>query len=121
MTIPRPASRYGGTPLDTLKATRKFLADRKRWSQGKYQDVRKRWFRHTELTYCLAGAMAFVKTGDAYRFLAISEEARLVGEAIGLNTPNVDYLVVWNDKSTRKHSEVLAALDKAIALAEERS
>lgn len=104
------------TPVEVLKSARELLSDEKRWT--KYHAGR------TEL-----GVSADPCDRDAVRWCASGATRRVVGwnntDAITLDAArrqlrNVigDSITSWNDYSRRTHAEVLAAFDKAIALAE---
>lgn len=97
---------------DVLRAAKQVLIERG-WTQGKYVD--------DFGCVCSFGAINVAVTGDprqsgSYRSSeeqAATEASRLVSKAV-----DRELLDIWNDAVGRTKDDVLAAFDKAIALAE---
>ena len=89
--------------LVSLVGARKILAPRERWTKGTAYDG---------YAYCLTGAMrqAAGMEGGYYA-------AELVAwDVLGQMGEDVVGLEGWNDSPVRRHEDVLALLDRAIAL-----
>jgi hypothetical protein len=97
--------------LEVLKATRELLSDPARWTQGVYARV-----GDEQCDELNPFASCFCLSGAFWRFGADEiHPARLrLSGVLGVTN-----LIAWNDAPERTHNEVLAALDKAIALAEQ--
>lgn len=90
------------TVRDTLVAARTLIAEG--WTQGEYWTV-----IDGCKCYCPIGALTFASDGYPAAFTAAWQ---LLSRAI-----NDKFLVRWNDRPERTQAEVLAAFDRAIALA----
>lgn len=100
-------------PVTILKRARKLIESPARWIKGACARSENGCIVSTASTlahsFCAYGALAAVAKirGDfepAEKYLQRATRAR--------------HLMVWNDQSKRTHAQVLAAYDKAIALAE---
>lgn len=102
------------TPAEVLRAAREKIATPERWTKGVFaRDTLGEAvpYRAADaVCFCLRGAILRVDTD----WPDIWEAERLVHVAVG-----TDDAAGWNDDEDRTHSEVLAAFDKAIALAEQ--
>ena len=84
-------------PADVLRRARALIDTPEKWHQH--------WYEHNG-SYCMMGAVRAATNDDA-------EPMEFLQKATGSN-----YLWMWNDSAVREHHEVLAAFDRAIALAE---
>jgi len=106
-----------------LKAIKKLLRSRRRWTQG--LGARDRLGREVSavsrsaVCWCLDGAAMKVTRYPMFqrRFVLRYEAVR---EAFGI-AARTHYYVVWNDQRDRKHADVLAMLDRAIKRAMKRT
>ncbi len=64
-------------------------------------------------TMCVSMAIGYVVV-DSDRYLSLAAHA-VFAQAIGLK--NTSMIPIWNDAKERTHADVMAAFDKAIALA----
>lgn len=87
------------TAADNLRAAKALINTPDKWCKGRSRDDRGR--------RCLLTAI-FATGGSAAR-----RELRALRDVIG---PSI---TTWNDAPERAHGEVMAAFDRAIALAEE--
>ena len=93
------------TVADTLRRARALIDTPEKWCQNEHQ------IGHA---YCVEAALNIVWRGDVLGSIFDSCPAwKLLQDATG-----VQKLFDWNDAPERTHAEVLAAFDKAIALAE---
>lgn len=95
--------------LERLQALRKILERPESWCQGSFaQDENGKTVDSTNkraCKYCLAGGIRSLQLNDV-EFLEIRNE-------LSIHLMNTS-LVDWNDDTSRKHTEVLELLDKAI-------
>lgn len=95
--------------LEILKAARELLSDEKRWTQGAYarnkakEDVPE--FNPDAICFCMLGSI-YRSVGDYSRAQTAAQALRNV-----LPCP----IPTFNDDLDRKHSEILAKFDEAIA------
>lgn len=104
------------TPADVLRAAKARIATPERWTQGTFARDRDggavdmKTEREEAVCWCSLGAIEYACDPDE----AVSARAMcLLMEAIG-----EDSIEDWNDHPRRTHAEVLAAFDRAIAIAE---
>lgn len=97
---------------DTLRAARALITPRGNWTKNEFaRDAQSHRVRSTDadaVRWCSLGALE--RVDGSYQ----KEATNLLWEAI--EGP----IVTFNDAPKRKHAEVLAAFDKAIALAERK-
>ena len=107
------------TPAEILRGARRILTDPKRWVQGYYAcDVhgyRCEVGHHNAIRFCLAGAIGLYGH-PGHKADAVSIAVPVLKRVLGIDP--IDSLTKWNDAPERTHTEVLAALDAAISLAE---
>lgn len=101
------------TTAEVLRAAKAKIAARKNWCKGT-QAKNSRGdgvpARHPDACkWCVEGALRFVTHGQGQPFI---DSLRLMSSAVGTDVH------VFNDRDGRKHSEIMEAFDKAIALAE---
>jgi hypothetical protein len=108
--------------LTTLQAVRNLLADPAHWTQrvmardanGGYSSP----YDEKAVCFCLRGAFARVNDEGCDNWLAMN----VVDEALfGAADGDTLHFVAWNDHAARTHADVIAALDKAITIAQERN
>lgn len=90
------------TPAEHLRAARALIDTPERWAQHAYNVQNPDGTR----CYCMLGALDQVK-------LDHNETCAFLYAAIGMIS-----IALWNDAPNRTHNEVMAAFDRAIALAE---
>lgn len=104
--------------LDILRAGRALLDDPTHWTQGafsRFQDGEAAlWDMPSAVSFCTMGAIFRVDDRSSLR----QDEAAGKYLAAGFGVADVDQVLRANDHNT--HAEVLAAWDRAIALAEEQ-
>lgn len=113
------------TPAEVLRAARALIATPERWTRSTYMrdsaglrlDIRCADDRARAVCWCSLGATAQVASDCDYGasdcdYGAEVKADRLLEAAVGGD------VVRWNDRPGRTHAEVLAAFDRAIALAE---
>ena len=98
-----------------LRVARVLIQDQRAWVQGKDMV-------YGEAKYSLLGALHFVGYDMLDRDVAVMVMCEALGLApdLGLDDAHacIDLLRSWHDAPQRTHAEVLAALDRAIALCE---
>lgn len=95
--------------MSKLPEVRELLTDPAHWTQGDYMSS------DGDVTcYCIIGALNHAHAGPATYHEWSDDVARLTN-AIGTIHPDAGEVINWNDQLYRKHTEVLALLDKAIA------
>ncbi|MDH7796401.1 MULTISPECIES: hypothetical protein [unclassified Beijerinckia] len=109
--------------LENLKAVRNHLATPDRWTQhslARNADGMSGLLPESgaAVCWCLFGALRAVELPHWSRAAVVSTLAKLIEpEAKDLHNNGVaaDIVIAFNDADNRKHGEVLALLDKAIA------
>lgn len=100
-------------PSEILKEAREIIGAPNRWTQGCFA----RAMDGYEIDYTDARAECFCAQGAIYRLepplLAGIDAEEFLMRAVGCKIPQ------FNDAPGRTHSEILAAFDKAIILAEQ--
>ena len=98
-----------------LRIARVLIQDKRNWVQG-------RDMVYGEAKYSLLGALRFVAYDELDRDVAVMVlcEALELAPGLGLDDAKtcIDLLRQWHDAPQRTHAEVLAALDRTIALCE---
>lgn len=90
------------TPVaNALRKARDYLSDPAHWCQGHYSRGD---------AYCVVGSLKLREP----HFWAHNKATSIFREVVGSSLED------WNDAPGRTHAEVLAAFDRAIALAEQR-
>lgn len=102
------------TTVQILTEARELLSDESRWTKGvvaRKESGEPVLPNHPEAcSFCTLGAIAKVAEGDEVYYPVMSILRHVMGQTI----------TFFNDAPERKHSEVLEAFDKAIALAKEQ-
>lgn len=105
------------TTVQILEEARELLSDESRWTKGvvaRKENGKAVLPNHPEAySFCALGVIAKVadvSTGENLYYPAMSILRNVMGQTI----------TFFNDAPERKHSEVLEAFDKAIALAKEQ-
>lgn len=108
--------------LSALKATRSKIDTPLKWTQN----ISARLVEDGDIAYCLTGAVGVVSM-ELYPDNAAIFNKRIAMEQHllvlltnlpGYGVMNLVYLVYWNDHHARRHEEVLARIDAAIAQVE---
>ncbi len=113
------AIRRGGrsTILGKLRGARHLIGDPEKWVKGMVACDAKGEEIHPEeptaVRWCLEGALRAAGVSTVF---AADPAIMLVNMATGVETGKLDD---WNDADERVHAEVVDAIDKAIALAED--
>lgn len=89
------------TPVEVLRKARELVSDPAHWCQG--------YFRCGE-AYCSAGALLYTTRDEWLEDKAYGFMLAATGQSHSISG--------WNDDENRTHAEVIAAFDRAIALAE---
>lgn len=104
--------------ISHLSAMRNLLADPKSWTQG--ASARNKWggvelsFSPSAVCWCLIGASARI---DGRLF----SDMRSIDAMIRALPDGFSDVVAFNDAETTTHADVLAVIDRAIALAKEEA
>lgn len=106
----------GRASADILRAARELIATPDRWTKEWYaRDAKGEWADLSKATcFCAVGALAKASGVDDPTGFEDEDISHFLAVAVGC-----DYIVAWNDRAERTHPEVLAAFDRAIALAEQ--
>lgn len=102
------------TTLTILRAARELLSDEKRWCRGAYaRDAAGNMWngrkRNQPESWCLIGAVMKCAPRDDGGTQAAEAAQLCLSDIVG------DSLAHWNDNPVRRHSDVIALLDEAIA------
>lgn len=118
----RSALPFQSTPdrvIRVLQDARRLLASPERWCRGRLAqgcDGRHRKVVAPDVhSFCLEGAILCAASEDP---AAEKDAQRVLREVIGIPRGCCRALFDWNDALTRKHAEVIQALDDAIENAE---
>lgn len=102
------------TPVEILRAARKLIENPANWS--KRHGFGDRWH------YCADGACRAAANGPDRAVIMPPVGSGYVPARNYLwEASGAENIWVWNDAAERTHPEILAAFDKAIALAEQRA
>lgn len=95
-------------PSEVLSRAQDMISSPNHWGQGFFN----RRTEEGDLAYCAIGAIrrAAVHIGDEYDLYQAEGLFRRANDIVNI--------INWNDDSKRKHSEVIAAFTKAVALAQ---
>ena len=99
------------TPREHLLAARALIERPENWGKGHFIQ----WHGETP-AYCASGALNYAMTHSAV-WMSHSLAYQFMGSSVGCSPLK---LSDWNDAEERTHSEVLAAFDRAIELAEKQ-
>lgn len=108
------------TPVDILRKTRELLSEPVRWTRGAYArdasgaDVP--YDEQAATCWCLSGAVDLAGQGQS---IAAARARDYIRVAIDSDDDSMVTIPTFNDDPGRTHADVLAAIDRAIALASE--
>ena len=111
--------RFVGLPvIDTLKGARDLVAQG--WTKGVFArdaaDHAVTAVNGKAVCWCASGAILWMRGGDFF-----VDHDRKSAEALFKIAAGTRSISTWNDDPARTQAEVIAAFDKAIAIAEARS
>lgn len=104
---------------EVLQKARRLISKKKNWTRGTYRSKVLRRILPDYEQYCLVGAVAVAASNDPHYNLfgrEVDTALEPIKKVLGVVT--IDQITKWNDRHA--HSDVLAVLDAAIDLAEQK-